>query len=68
MSFKATVRTDLPRPSFGRGLAHTLDIFGRFGSARNRSFDSASDARSIENDWRAIGKDLGKALEKVKSQ
>jgi hypothetical protein len=66
MAVKPIFRSDLRRPSFGRGMARTLDIFGRFATSKARDFSAESDEQALADDWKAVGKDLAHAMETVR--
>jgi hypothetical protein len=57
-------------PSFLSGSARTIDL----GAAMNHwSYNisptpSEADLRAIQNDWKAVGRDIRKAVEKVASE
>jgi hypothetical protein len=70
MNFKVSGRTDFlfTRPSFGSGVARAFDLFGHFDSYNTSSSEEEADQRAIANDWLAVGKDLGQAMDYVDSQ
>jgi hypothetical protein len=70
MNFKVSGQTDFlfVRPSFGSGVARVLDLFGQFDAYNTSASEEEADERAIANDWLAVGKDLGQAMEYAESK
>lgn len=54
------------RPSFSKGYGRILDISGSFNSYNASKNEEEADFIAINNDWRAIGKDIAKSIDNYK--
>jgi hypothetical protein len=68
MKYEDIIRSDFPypKPSFLRGFASALNLFGnsvrRDKDALN---DEEDDARAIAHDWEVVGRDMKRAFERA---
>ena len=45
-------------PSFINGIGRSIDLFGQFTEYNKSKSGKEADAKSLYNDWKAIGKDI----------
>jgi hypothetical protein len=64
------IQTDFlfAQPSFGSGVARTLDLWGSFDEYNRSESPADADATAIAADWRVVGQDIYDAMEKVDSE
>ena len=62
------VQTDFlfARPSFGSGVARTLDLWGTFDEYNHSETPAEADATAIASDWSIVGQDLYDAIDQYK--
>lgn len=54
------------KPSFARGFAGALDLFGSLSYYKTTDLSAAEqDEQAIAEDWKVVGKDLRKAFDRV---
>ena len=53
----------LTEPSFWTGVARSIDMFGLFTLYNQSPSAVIADARALEHDWAAVGRDLRDALD-----
>lgn len=51
------------RPSFGAGVARTLDLWGQFDDYNRCDTVAEADATAIAADWAMVGQDIMDAIE-----
>jgi hypothetical protein len=64
------VQTDFlfAQPSFGSGVARTLDLWGTFDEYNQSESPADADSTAIAADWCVVGQDLYSALEQCESE
>ncbi len=53
------------RPSFGEGMARTIDIFGVLQEYNRSVNEEQADSWAIFNDFKAVGNDIRKSVEAI---
>ena len=68
--YKGVARTDylFARPSFARGFARGLDLFGTLNTYNTSATGAESDSRAIAADWSMVWQDLQGVLERAESR
>lgn len=59
----AIKKTFYSDPSFVKGTARTVSIFGGLDEYVTSASPKDADAKAIRSDWEAVGKDLLKAID-----
>jgi hypothetical protein len=54
----------VPRPSFAKGFARGIDLFGVFRHAKPTSIPM-TDEEALAFDWKVVGNDLRRAFEQA---
>gem|GEM_PF-766026 len=55
------------QPTFNKGVARTLDIWGTFDSYNYSQTPQEADRAAIASDWYAVGADLHRSISKITS-
>jgi len=53
----------VPRPSFAKGFARGIDLFGAF--KHSSSIVPMTDEEALASDWKVVGNDLRRAFEQA---
>lgn len=50
-------------PSFGRGIARIVDLFGNLDDYNYDKTEKEADSKALRRDWTIVGRDISHALE-----
>ncbi len=56
------------QPSFLTGIARSVDLGGVFDSYNESATPEQADARAARADWKAVGREMRSAIDRVKDE